>query len=120
MGKPFAYTIVAFGFALAMGSALETETTSHHHLHGTFLALGMVPYIVYFVFTETLSAVTLTITGGLLLGADLILRLGAGLGMASGGDLTSAIWLMLILTLVVFPAGVLLGRMLSPEKNSED
>ncbi len=113
MGKPFAYTIVLLGIALAMGTAVETQSTHHYHLHGEYLALGVVPYLAYFAFTESWSPMTLTISGGLLLGTDLVLRLGAGMGLAATGDIGSAIWLALILTLVVLPVGALLGRMLT-------
>jgi len=111
--RPLSGWIVVFGSLLAVASAFEPEPTGAWHLAGAYLVCGLIPYIVYGSFMDILGGCTLVIAGGLLLAADLFARFDSGITAGADSTAYAAIWLSLILTGLVLPLGMALGKLFS-------
>lgn len=109
--RGLAYALAAGGAGLAMVGAVQPHYDAGYHLHGNALVWGLVPYAGYVALTGFLARAGLVVPGLLLLGGDLLLRT-----LAAG----SPPWAQaLLLTLVVLPVGVGLGRLLGPGPGRE-
>lgn len=111
IAKPVAYWIVTAGCVLATVTALAPQPTGAYQLSGAFLMLGIIPYIVYGSFTEVLKCCPLIGAGIALLLADLVGRFGANIIHTAHASAVPALYLSLILTLLVIPAGVAAGKL---------
>jgi len=111
IAKPVAYLIVAAGCILALVTALAPQPTGAYRLSGAFLALGIFPYIVYGSFTEMLKCCPLISAGIFLLFVDLAARFGAQVIHVDHASALPAVYLSLLMTLLVFPAGAAAGKL---------
>lgn len=109
--RPLSYLLVTAGGLLAAVTAFEPQLTGAYRLAFGYLLCGLIPYIVYGCYSQLLEGCTLLLTGLALLTIDITARLGWDIYAAGQSDLLPAIGLCTLLVLVVFPAGVLLGRL---------
>ena len=73
--------------------------------------LGIMPYIVYGSFTEVLKCCPLIGAGIALLLADLVARFGIQIIHTDHASAMPAVYLSLVLTLLVIPAGAAVGKL---------
>ena len=106
-----AYWVIAAGCILALVTALAPQPTGAYRLSGTFLALGILPYIVYGSFTEMLKCCPLVSAGIALLFVDLAARFGAGIIHIDHASAMPALYLSLVLIVLVIPAGAAVGKL---------
>ena len=111
IAKPVAYWIITAGCVLAAVTVMAPLPTGSYKLSGTFFLLGITPYIVYGSFTETLKCCPLIGAGTVLLLADLVARFGAQIIHTNHASAMPALYLSLILTLLVIPAGAAVGKL---------
>lgn len=111
LARPVSYLLVTAGCLVATVFALEPELTGAYHLAAGYLVCGLIPYVVYGSCTEILDACTLPLAGTTLLAADLVARLAWDIHAAGQVSMQPAIWLCMLLVLIVFPAGILLGKL---------
>ena len=113
IAKPLAYVIVTLGCILALVTALAPLPTGSYKLSGIYLILGIIPYIVYGTFTELLKCCTLIGAGLVILTVDLLARFGAQVIHVAHASAMPALYLCLVLTLLAFPVGALLGHLVA-------
>ena len=94
-----------------LATALAPLPSGAYRLSGAFLMLGIMPYIVYGSFTETLKCCPLIGAGIALLLADLVARFGAQIIHTDHASAMPAVYLSLALTLLVIPAGAAAGKL---------
>ena len=111
IAKPMAYWIVTAGCILATATALAPLPSGAYRLSGAFLMLGIMPYIVYGSFTEVLKCCPLIGAGIALLLADLVARFGIQIIHTDHASAMPAVYLSLVLTLLVIPAGAAAGKL---------
>ena len=111
IAKLMAYWIVTLGCILATVTALAPQPTGAYKLSGAFLMLGITPYIVYGSFTEVLKCCPLIGAGTALLLADLVARFGVQIIHTAHASAMPAVYLSLVLTLLVIPAGAAAGKL---------
>ncbi len=111
IAKPVAYAVIVAGCILALITALAPQPTGAYRLSGTFLALGVLPYVVYGSFTSMLKCCPLIGAGMALLLIDLAARFGAQVIHIDHASAMPAFYLSLVLTVLVIPAGVLIGNL---------
>jgi hypothetical protein len=75
--RPFAYGVIVLGTAAAFAAAVVPHYAAGHRLAADLLFIGLAPYLLYGLFSESLRGWALIIAGVLALGADLALRLPA-------------------------------------------
>ena len=113
IAKPVAHWIVIAGCILSTATALAPQPTGAYELSGAFLMLGILPYIVYGSFTEVFKCCPLIGAGIALLLADLVARFGTQIIHTAHASAMPALYLSLILTLLVIPAGAAAGKLAS-------
>lgn len=69
--RRFAYFIIALGVMLSFAGAFIPHFTTGHKLHLGVLFAGLLPYVVYGIFSDVVRGWSLLVTGVLLLGIDL-------------------------------------------------
>ncbi|TCK18723.1 hypothetical protein DFR30_2007 [Thiogranum longum] len=111
IGKAAAYWIIAAGSVLALVTALAPQPTGAFRLSGAFLMLGLLPYIVYGSFSAMFRCCPLITAGVALLLVDIAARLGAGVIHVDHASAMPAVYLSLIMTLLVLPAGAAIGKL---------
>jgi hypothetical protein len=114
-----AYGIAAIGVLVSFATAVQPFYGSAYKLHGDLLIWGLVPYLVYIGVSGILHRATLVLPAILLLASDLALR-----AVHSGFPawVQSAPGHAAILTLIVLPIGILVGKGMSqplPEEEPE-
>ncbi len=110
LARPFACAILVAGSILATLSALAPLPVGAWQLSGSFLLLGLLPYVVYVSLANSLDGCPLVAAGVVLLAADLMARFGLQIVYTPHADLLPAVWLAAALTGLALPAGVLLGK----------
>lgn len=68
------YIVVAFGFALAMATAVVPHY-EHHALWFSVLLIGVMPYLTYLVLMEIFPSAALVLGGLAVLGLDAVVKL---------------------------------------------
>ena len=118
--KPLAYLFVTAGCLLALATALAPLPTGSFKLSGTYLLLGILPYIVYGTFMELLKGVTLVSAGVVLFTADVLIRFAAQLTHVAHASAMPALYLCLLLIFVALPAGAALGHLMEKRHPPQD
>lgn len=70
--RRFAWFVIAVGVILSFASALVPHFATGYRLHLGVLFAGLLPYLVYAVFSDVVRGWALLATGALLLGIQLI------------------------------------------------
>ncbi len=68
--RPFAYLIITLGVMLAFAAAVVPHYDAGYTLLLSVLIIGLLPYIVYGLFTDIVRGWPLLIAGALLIGVD--------------------------------------------------
>lgn len=114
--KQLAYLFVTAGCILALITALAPLPTGSFKLSGTYLLLGVLPYIVYGAFTELLKGFTLISAGVVLLAADVLGRFAAQITHVAHASALPALSLCLLLIFIALPAGAALGHLMEKSR----
>jgi hypothetical protein len=103
-----AYLIIITGFLLSVIMAVLPHYDLSHRLKIDLLLLGMLPYALYSLFTVTKMRLSLIITGLLILGLDLFIRLPAWWGMQTREIPEQIYYTPLISSITIIPLAFLL------------
>ena len=69
--RRLAYLIITLGAMLSFAGAFVPHFATGHRLHLGALFAGLLPYVVYGIFSDVVRGWSLLVTGALLLGIDL-------------------------------------------------
>lgn len=105
--RRFAYLIIGLGVLLTFATAVVPFYTAGDELRVTVLAVGLMPYIVYGLFTDVVRGWPLLIAGALILGIDLGVKIPERFLHYDGYAGNAIYYAPLVSTFVVLP--VLLG-----------
>jgi hypothetical protein len=111
--RRIAYIVVAAGIVLSSIAAVVPFENTGYKLMGSFLFLGLAPYVIYGALTDVLKGYALLIPGLAILGIDLIVKVQQRFFTASPADSNLLVWVPIVLAVVVLPAGIFAGRHLS-------
>lgn len=112
VSTPVVWLVIAAGSIIALVTALSPEPTGAFRLSGTFLMLGILPYIVYGSLSTLFRCCPLITTGIALLLVDLIARFGAGIVHVNQESAMPAVYLSVLMILIVLPVGAAVGKLL--------
>ena len=116
--RRIAYLIVAAGVVLSFIAAVVPFENTGYKLMGSFLFLGLAPYVIYGALTDVLKGYALLIPGLAILSIDLIVKIQQRFFTASPADSNLLLWVPVVLAVVVLPAAIFAGRYLSRTRNS--
>ncbi|NIP71990.1 MAG: hypothetical protein GWO16_02675, partial [Gammaproteobacteria bacterium] len=105
-----AYVIILTGFVLALATSFDPQPTGAYKLSWGRLIWSLVPYLAYSSFTILNRGEIFVTAGILLLGVDVYARLHGALFDAETSRALIR-YFPLWLTVIVLPAGLLLGRL---------
>ena len=111
--QPLTFYIVISGTILAALTSVTPLANGAFKLSFGYLLMGLTPYIIYMCICALLKRPAQISTGIVLLAADLYARMGLHIIYTANADHLHAIYLCLILTLLIIPAGAALGSLIA-------
>jgi hypothetical protein len=118
--KRIAYAIVVLGLMLSFIAAVVPHGTGGHRLIAAFLLWGIVPYMVYGALTEVLRGHALLVPGVLVFVIDLVIKVPERFFTEWPADSVLLLYVPILLTVVVLPLGIFVGRQLSAGPVTQD
>lgn len=117
--KGIAYVIIGIGCVFSLITAIVPHAPGAFRVAYGLFFLGLLPYFVYLCLTEMLHDTALVIPGAFICGVDVCVKVFAYLSYGSLADNNVLVYLPLVLTLLILPLGVALGKQMTKQSSVE-